>query len=276
MNTRKWIAALMLIALPGAALAQTRIQDGQRFSPIGADGVRGTLFHGIAVGGATRADTVFHVLTMDSDGNLKSTDASRDRDHVKTWQIQWTGGQQISLANGGADSIGTALDVHDYGGLKLMLHVHVRSAATTTVRLAINIREHVDGAQDSLRTFSEYGYTNGPMPAHQDSVVMGAATAPASAAALRLVTIQGADTTQAGHLVTGSLTAPWSGERVIVFDRAREGSSSGLFGYPGGVSVPLDNLFGREVRMDQLTIRIRNLSTATADIQSAYLKGFAR
>lgn len=155
-----------------------------------------------------------------------------------------------SMAVGGADSSGV-LDTHRMRlGMILIKSYNAATGANRLSRLAISIRTHLNGQDDSSSTFPIFFY--------------GRSDQGVTAMASQL------DTTSSGHLVTGGAANPWSGEYVIVVDHSRDqptGVAATAFQYPSGIAIPLSSIFGRDIYSPSTSIRVRNLSGPTVAVQ---------
>lgn len=242
------LAALLLSSV--ASHAQTVVQNGQKaYSQMGA-----------LSSGITYLDSLGHVVYVDESGRLHVMDDDRDRDKVQLFQ-DCVGSTQngISLVIGAADSTssGSPMDVHAYRYLTLLIDPTISAGDTNTnVRLAFQFRECMNGNQDSTSLFPIYMYGQSPQGV--------SATAP--------------DTSASGHIQRGNAGAPWSGEYVVTISNNRGQVANSIsvngrvFYYPNNIAIPLDSFFGRPVRFNKLSIRVRNLGyVATA--QSATLTG---
>lgn len=165
------------------------------------------------------------------------------------------------LAFGAADSC-SPVDTHR---IRLgMLLIDASPAATTfdttsVIRLAVQIRTHLNGQVDSSSVFPlyQYGRTD-----------LGAVTTTASQM----------DTSVVGHLVSAApipnrLATPqagqaWSGEFVVEISAKRSGIYNNVavnghtFYYPNGIALPLSSLFGREVYSPWTSVRVRYMSSS--------------
>ena len=162
-----------------------------------------------------------------------------------------------TLAAGAADS-SAVLDTHRMRLGTLLFKVVPGTGVSTHYRLAVQVRIHLNGADDSLSTFSvmrDFG---------------GDGLARASTA--------GADTSAGGHYITGSATVPWSGEFVVSAARNRNAPGSGVaavaFSYPSGIAVPLSNFYGRDIWAPYISVRVRNISSgAFSGVVTVHLVG---
>lgn len=156
-----------------------------------------------------------------------------------------------ALANAAADS-SAIIDVHRFDLGTLLFKITPSTGAGTKTRLAVSIREHLNGIADSVSTFPLMLY--GQTPVVATSMV---------------------DTTLAGHLLTGSSTTPWSGEFIIEADAGRNSPVNAVaavaFSYPNGIAIPLPSLFGRDVFLDYMSIRVRNITGPTAAVTVSYI-----
>lgn len=220
----------------------------------------GTHYRGQAIGGYSSADTSFIGAKMSTTGGLSIYDEDRDRDKFTLWRDVIS---NASLAAAALDSSGTSYtDVHAYRYLKLLIKaVPIGAAANTTVRLAFQFREVMDGILDSTNTVPEYMY------GRSDVGVLSGTT--------------GVDTTFSGHLVTGTVSLPWSGEYVVTFNMNRSAPASAvaanIASYPNMVGISLDSIFGRPMRFAKLNIRVRNLNISGPAVKlNVSLLGFAQ
>lgn len=250
---RRWMAlAVLALLAAGVVMAQTTAQNGQA--------TRGVQ-QGALIGGLGYTDSSMQVPGVNPTTHaLYSEEQSKDRDYVQYWppaQVIST----ASLAAAAGDSTTSPIDVHAYRHLKLLIKcTPIGASVNTTVRLAFQFREHVAQLTDSNSTFAEYLYSRMDHGTTTASVV---------------------DTTMAGHLVTGSVSLPWSGEYVVTINMNRSapanGAAANIFSYPNGVSIPLDSFYGRPARFEYLSIRVRNLNiTGPAVKLQVALKGFAQ
>lgn len=242
-----WKMVAMIVALGALAVpswAQTSAQVGQSTYGINQAQMNG---------GRVEGGDVMQDLQFDSEGNLLSSN--------RTGNPQlWNAVIVTNLAVGAADS-SIVLDVHKYSYLKLLIKAIPRGGANTTVRLGIQFREMMNGNVDSTSVFAEY--TGG----RSDMGVLAGTS--------------GTDSTFAGHIVTGSATTPWSGEYTLTFNGNRSAVPAGVvasvYSYPNGVSIPLDTMFGRQVRFNRLQVRIRNMNANSPGVDvTSYIMGFAR
>jgi hypothetical protein len=113
------------------------------------------------------------------------------------------------------------------------------TATPPKVRLAVSIRNHMFGLDDSLNTSNFY-----PLPLR--AVVAG-------------------DTTTVGQTLAGSTSSPWSGEFVMQFDSARLGTgTTALFPYPNAQTYMLGPIYGGALFGTDISVRVRNLSITSA------------
>jgi hypothetical protein len=202
-----------------------------------------TLFKGTYYQNATSG------AKTDASGNAYTTESNPEMDANLTFAPEQCV-NSVSLAAGSADSSGV-MDTHR---MRLgMLYIKCTKAATgvsTTSRLAISIRGHLNGQSDSSSVFPVFFY--------------GRSDQGVTAIASQL------DTTSTGQLVTGSASNPWSGEYVIVVDHLRGSPADGVaavaFQYPNGIALPLSSIFGREIYNPYTSIRVRNLSGPTVNV----------
>lgn len=240
----KYLIACLLL-LPGTALGQSSAGDGQKhgYGPGGS----ATMPQVGIVGGIVRADTSAKALTMTSDGYVRVADASPDRDANLRFESII---ENSSIAYNVGDS-STVIDVHRLRHMKLLIKATPKTTSADTsavVRLAFQIRTHLNGQSDSSSTFVEY--------------LGGISNIGVSAGA--------ADSNVYGHLATGGRGVtggvPWSGEFVVQIQakRSAHGNSIVVNGhdwyYPSGISLPLDNVAGRDFWGDYISLRVRNLT----------------
>ena len=253
MKIRRVLAIAVLLAVPVWAQAQVVAQDGQRTDP----DRRGT-GQGMLVGGINRSDTTMKLVTTDASGNLSVVDASRDRDASFELRgiINRFGG--TALAVGAADSS----EVQDTRHMRLgMLVLKAVVAGTGTVdttvavRIAVQIRTHLGGVDDSSSTAAIYFYGNSPLgaagTAHVDTTVQGH--------------IYNA-TSLTGVSATPTAWTSWSGEQTFIIHAKRNahGDAFAINGhthyYPNAIAIPLASLFGREPYSRYTSVRIRVMS----------------
>ncbi len=156
--------------------------------------------------------------------------------------------QNSSLAVGAADS-SAVLDTHRMR-LGVLLFKIVPSTGTGVItRLAVEVRLHLNGASDSSSTF----------PIYLDAFNAGLARASGAA-----------DTAGAGHFITGSATALYSGEFSVGANSGRNAPGNAVaavaWTYPNGIAIPLSNLYGREVWAPYISVRVRNMVGPTCAV----------
>lgn len=181
---------------------------------------------------------------VDVTGNAKVVEAAPNRDYNFTFSNIIN---TASLAAAAADS-SAILDVHNMRLGTLLFKVTPIGGGTGLItRLAVQVRIHLNGGSDTLSTFAVHSYGSGPVFAA--SVL---------------------DTMNAGHLATGSATAPWSGETVLTFNGNRNSPlnavAATVFTYPNGVAIPLSSLTGRDFYADYISIRVRNITGPAAKV----------
>lgn len=220
------LAALALL-VAGTAIGQTVSQDGGKMRTYNAQPLM--LMN--------RADSTGSLLTSDGTGAAKVTIQGMDRNANRVIRdiIANTG-----LGTGTDSSI--VEDTHDLQHMTLWIKATPAAGTGNVLRLAVQIREHLDGLTDSLNTF--VWYPQGISPLLGNGVIAAAS-----------------DSLVFGHLLTGSATAPWSGEFVVVVNGNRSAPADGVaatvFSYPNGIAIPLDNLYGRNAMAPNLSVRVR-------------------
>lgn len=243
MKMRKWLAVAVLMALPVYVWAQVVAQDGNRTDP----GRRGT-GQGMLIGGINRSDTTMVLQTYNSDGSVVVKEAAPifDQNGVAMDVINHTG-----IAAGAADSNATPVDTHGWRVTGLLIKATPAGGTGRVNRLAFQIRAHLNNLPDSSSVFAWYP---------EATLNMGAAATAAE------------DTTiSVGHQVTGSATAQWSGEFVVIVNGIRNAPGDGVaataFSYPNGIYVPLSNFFGTDFWAPHTSIRVRNLVGPTCAVR---------
>ena len=247
MGGRMLRAALVCLGLlvAGAAFAQ-QSGDGSHYL-LGGDN---TL---LRVGGMSRTDSLKYMLSMTPGGSaLYTQEYAPNRDNV----VQFEQIISSSLVGGTADS-SAVMNVHGLRHLKLLLKFAVQTAGVldtlSTVRFAIQFREHLNGLSDTTSTFAEYRVNQ------------------------LLETTAARDTLNFGQLLSGGGGTPFSGEFCVSYSlnrQARGGVAAAplLFTYPNGIAVLCDRIFGSDAWWNKLSIRIRNLSPKTITV-TAHLVG---
>lgn len=244
MRLRTWFALGAVALLAGVALADFNVRD------------HGTHFENASTG-----------HRVNSSGDLTVEESSPAMDANLTFEniIVSTG-----TALAAADS-STVLDTHRMRLGMLLIKPVVAGTGTvdTTVivRIAVQIRTHINAQDDSSSTFAVYPYGYAPS---------------------MVATTIGADTTWQGHMHKPlGLTAiaanvgpisPWSGEIGLSIQAVRNahtnsvGVGSHQFYYPSGIAIPLQSLYGRDIYSPYTSVRVRimtaqkgaaSLSTAT-------------
>jgi hypothetical protein len=226
------VGALLALGITApVARAQEAVGDGAKTSLVG-----------VKMSGVARTDSTGHVVFVDSSGRIYTLEQNPAMDANLTLNVL----TNAALAVGVADSNAAPLDTHRMRLGMLCIKASPSTGAGNINRFAISMRLQLNGNTDSLSTMCIYPYGQSTMG----------------------VSATGADTTDCGHLLAGSTSAPWSGEFVVTYDRNRVGpnGSSALFFYPNGMAIPLANFFGRDVYSPSTTFRIRNLSGPTCAV----------
>ncbi len=238
MRFRSWLAIAVLLALPVSAWSQVVVNDGASTRQ-----QTGTL----VVGGILRADTTGRALTFDSDGNL----LTKEQAPLTTANAIHSSIISASLAAAAADS-SDVITVRGLRHMKLLIKAVPggTGAQGTIVKMAVQVRTHLNGVADSSSTFAEYPLTM--------IATLNSATA--------------ADTLSLGHLAIGSATVPWSGEFLVQTNNNRNAPGNAvaaiLFHYPNGAAISLDNVYGRDFWADYLSVRVRNIHASVACVVS--------
>lgn len=236
-------AVLLVLAVP--AFAQETFVHGQTNNAVPR--------MGIYVGGKAVGDsTTGYILPLSSNGSsVNVLDYAPNRDNVRTLHnVIASDSLRYASTSIGADS-SAVLDVHDLRHLKMLIKATpLYPNASPTVRLAIQLRECLDGSADSSSAF----------PSYQVPFVSAA-----SAGASPL------DSLNFGHVVTGSASAAWSGEFVVTIALARSaGAGAGTtYYYPSGIAIMLDRLFGTDAWWNKLQIRVRPLCLPAVKVNVA-------
>jgi hypothetical protein len=246
MRFRSWLAIAVLLALPVFAWAQVVVNDGA--STRGQTSLQ-------VVGGLNRSsDTTGRAIKVNASGQVAVDDEDRDRDLVSTWSdiipvdsLRAAGDSSAVIQLGGARHLFLAIKGCPKGPHSI-----------TFTRVALQFRTHINSQTDSSSTIPLFLYG-----IHSQGVTVGTQ-----------------DTLTVGQLsVAGSATAPWSEEVVVTFDRRRcgpDGSTSATLFYPGGIGLPLDSYFGREVRLSNISIRARVIGGVSLDNPTFTLMGFGK
>lgn len=261
---KAWMLAFLL-TIPLVVHAETQGQEGQKVNPnsIGTAGPP----TGTMVCGYFNGDTTYRCLTLTTTNALITSEASKDRNTV--FQQQVIGPQTTPfLVVGGSDSLAVPITAYPYRHWKLLIKCVSQTGTGQINRLAFQVRTHYNAGTDSSSTFAEYPF--GDMSwFHTSPIVprssLGALSGPYNIS--QDSTRTQADTLNVGHLFTGSATAQWSGEFVVTINNNRGAPGSGVaanvFSYPNGISIPLDNIFGRDFWAPYLSVRVRNLAGPT-------------
>lgn len=223
----------------------------------GSEGAIGQKVNGIpvtpAVGGISLADTSHYPLQTSASG-LKMWDGNPDRDLVYTWSdIIPTDSLKV------AGDSSTVIQLQGARHLILALKGCPKGTTTSVSKVAIQVRTHINSQTDSSSTIPIY---------------MTASTASSIATA-----VPGQDSIAVGQARSGSATAPWPDEFVVYMDLAKcgpNGSAVGTFSYPGGIGIPLDNFFGRDLRLSNISIRARIIGGPSVVDFTATLLGFGK
>lgn len=194
----------------------------------------------------------------DASGNAYTNEASKDRDHYAVFPVcddTVSIGQLIDTKSSKgfpftAES-SAVISCYDYRRFTLMMRViPVGGDTTTRFRFAVQVRKHLDATGDSSSTFAWTSF------------------APTPTAVTGLDDSTGHFTAGVFFGGTGSALgiAPWSNEKVVVFDGERgnaissAGSIGQAFGWPGGVAIDLMDCRGQWFWAPYISVRIRCLS----------------
>lgn len=142
-----YACSALILALYGVAWAQTAAQDGRSFATGRGTPPRTPVIQGQMMGGISRSDSVFHVQTMDSDGNLLMKEAAPPTSVV----YKYTQAINNRLVTGNSDS-SSSLNVLGANHIILMVTVTPDSATCSTV-WALQIRRHHDSFVDTSSTW---------------------------------------------------------------------------------------------------------------------------
>lgn len=232
------LAAVMCITSAICALAQVS-GDGQKVSSP----------TGVRVEGWSRADSTARLIPTNAAGTaVPTSDATLAAQTVITKPSIIV---NASLAAGAGDT-SQVLDVHTARHMKLLIKATPLGAGAdtiTVIRLIFQFRECWNAQVDSMSLFPEYSYAQVAGPG---------------------ISATAADTAAAGHLFGGNDFTPWSGEYDVYISSKRSAHASSVavnghtWYYPNGISLPLDSVFGREARFNQLQVRVRNGSSAAS------------
>ena len=202
-----------------------------------------------------RADSTQHVTSGDASGNASVVEQYPIPDMtISQANIIYN----AALIVGAADS-SAVLDVHRMRHGMLLFKITPSVGAGRINRIAVQVRAHLGGGNDSLTTFAFYPYGQSDQ---------GAQATIASQT----------DTTTVGHLITGSASAPYSGEFTIVANGVRNSTGAAgagqAYAYPNGIAIPIESLFGRTFWAPYMSVRVRNLVGPTCAI-TVHLVGSA-
>lgn len=227
-------AALLLLALPVVVIAQSVTQDGQS--------TRGVQ-QGVMVQGLVRADSTGQCLTMDGSGNLKMVDGNPARLDFRDGSVAII---NSAIANGSADSSA----VINVGKYRLQgLAVRIVGSPATTIRLAIQIRFHLNSQSDSTSIFPWLPHGNVGTGASVDSLAFSSVIAP---------------------------TAILQGRSEFTLTLSQDAPVASKFGNGAAAYINLHDWLGHEFWAPYISVRIRVIAvstTITAATVQAYLTG---
>lgn len=241
---RRLVTLAALVSLGAALLVHPAFGQSQSQ---GKEGEKDLNRQGLKILVQDQSDSTLYSIGMDGAGHgFTTSESAKDRDHNMTLELL----NSVSLTSGSADS-SAVLDTHDMRLGMLLLKIVPGPGTGTLTRLAVQVRVCVGGAADSSSVFPIYFNAFNSQPA------IGAGAA---------------DTTNTGHFITGSASAPWSGEFVVTASSARNSPGSLVaataFSYPSGIAIPLTNIYGREVYAPYIQVRIRNIVGPTAVVSA--------
>lgn len=192
----------------------------------------------------------------DMDGNAQTADAFPNRDMSFTLSNIIAAGALAGTSNlavGAADSSDVLDTRHMRLGMLVIKCVPVGGGVGVLTRLAVQVRTHIGGATDSVSTAAIYLY--GQQAPGMNQVAAALASS---------------DTTNVGHFLAGSATAPWSGEFIVTANGTRNAPGNAVaataFSYPNAICIPLTSLGGREIFSPWTSIRVRNVTGPAAQV----------
>jgi len=246
---KTWKFALAGLLLVGVASAQMQVGEPNSFHGI---------LQGQPVVGINRTDSTARILTVSSGGVLSTAESAPAMDANLTFQLINNAG----LPLGGADSSGI-MDTHRMRLGMLLIKPFVGTTNTSStdttllIRIAVQVRTHLNNAADSSSTFAIYPYGMAPlMNALAGAVVPDSSVQGQIAQGLPLPNL----------LATPSATTAWSGEFIVVIDAKRwahanaVGVNGHTFYYPNGIAIPLSSLFGRDIYSPYTSVRVRYMT----------------
>ena len=232
MVKRRWML-LAALAIPLVAWGQSPVQDGQRFSPVSESGARSTMLQGAAVGGVIRADSTFKMLTVDSDGNLKTVNADPIQDQFRDGSVAIISSSIAALS---ADSSA----VISMGAYRLMgLAIRMTGNPSLHARLAVQIRFHLNAQSDTSSMFPIQGLQ-----------VPGATTV-----------------TQVDSIPWASVVAPTTtvlSRSEFQVNLVNDGLGTASFGSAPNAYILLRDKSGQGIWAPYISVRVRVLSVTTA------------
>lgn len=254
MNLRKWAAVAALMLCGGVALAQVVQQDGSRTDP----GRRGT-GQGSLIGGIVRSDTTMRLLTMDSNGNLKTAEATPMFNNYRTGTL--VNNQLTASGTQMADSNTIAIQSYDLKRIGLSFYGSPDSLSTV-VRLAVQVRGHMTQTTDSSSTFPWVRWTNaGGIPGGTGVGIFRSDSIGHQTGFINTPTTP-VQSTSATVAAASSYLYP--GEFMVVFNVARDDTSgagaSHPWSGPKGYFVPLVGPFGEWFWAPYMSVRVRVLN----------------
>lgn len=155
------IATVFLLLAVAPAWAQ-QSADGQK----NAKGGDNTL---LRVGGMSRADSLKHMIAVDDDGTQQFNDTSRDRDSFKEMELLVD-----STFTGTRAESSTVLDWRDMKYIIIYIQANgytKNEGANGYIKLAIQVRRHLNGATDSLSVFPVPMDISNAKASHPDSTL---------------------------------------------------------------------------------------------------------
>lgn len=159
---------------------------------------------------------------------------------------------QTTILTLGAGDSSAVLDTHRMRLGTLLLKCVPSTGVGRTVRLAVQVRTHLNGLTDSSSVFPIYMYTQAPVAV-------------------------GIDSSNTGHVMDGSATAAWSGEFVVTINGNRNEPNTGTpvaalaWSYPNGLALPLQSDSGREFYSPWTSVRIRILSGPSCQVTASLI-----
>lgn len=217
-----FLAALIAFA-PLSVRAQTGMGDGKKYKTTGTQGM--------SVGGVDRSDSTFRVITVGADGRISNEEANPAR-------LDFRDGSVPIIDATCAAASACSSNVVNMGSYRLQaIGVTMSGNVNASVRIAIQVRVHLNQQSDSSSVLPFMHRTPGPQVAIDTSLAYNSIAAP---------------------LVNGI------GRSEFAINLTDDRLQAAVFGARPNAYVMLKDILGTEFWAPYISVRLRVVNTPTA------------